>query len=110
MVSYLGVSGGVAKGNLGAMFLEEFAQKRNETQNSIEWEWLTRDDLMKKYHNKSEKVDRLIAKKKRKNGLFRDHPEFEDDPEMEQYFHGIELKTRGTHAWIHTQEKQLTTF
>ena len=71
-------------GDVGKMLAHE-SMKREQVHEDVDGDaWFTRDDLMKKYHNKSDKVDNLIQRKI-KEGKVRPHKEFPEDPEMREY-------------------------
>ena len=72
-------------GNAGRMLCAEQKKWRETIEDEDEACWLTRDDLLQKYHGRVEKVDALIATKtaQRKS---RPHNDFPKDPDMTQYY------------------------
>ena len=68
----------------------------------------TRDDLIKMYHKKADKVDDLIGRKVRL-GHWRPHPEFRTDNDMIQYWVRLDTSMQSQHITMDAMELQLLT-
>ena len=72
-------------GNAGRLLCAEKKKWSELIEDEDEACWLTKDDLLQKYHGREDKVNTLIATKTAQNRT-RPHKDFPKDPDMTQYY------------------------